>query len=89
MPAAHAAAASAIAQSRGRKEYPDGMRYIVIGMLIAIVVSLGSAAVFMVRGRGDSRRMAKALAWRVGLSVTLFLLLVIGYALGLIQPGHL
>ena len=65
------------------------MRYIVIGMLIAIVVSLGSAAVFMVRGRGDSRRMAKALAWRVGLSVTLFLLLLIGYALGLIRPGHL
>jgi len=85
----HAAAASAIAQRRGRKEYPDSMRYIVIGMLIAIVVSLGSAAVFMVRGRGDSRRMAKALAWRVGLSVTLFLLLVVGYALGLIQPGHL
>jgi hypothetical protein len=65
------------------------MRYIVIGMLIAIVVSLGSAAVFMVRGRGDSRRMAKALAWRVGLSVTLFLLLMIGYALGLIRPGQL
>lgn len=65
------------------------MRYVVIAMLIAIVASLGSAAVFMVRGRGDSRRMAKALAWRVGLSVTLFLLLVIGYALGLIQPGRL
>ena len=58
-------------------------------MLIAIVASLASAAVFMVRGRGDSRRMAKALAWRVGLSVTLFLLLVLGYALGLIQPGRL
>ena len=58
-------------------------------MLIAIVASLASAAVFMVRGRGDSRRMAKALAWRVGLSVSLFLLLVLGYALGLIQPGRL
>ena len=58
-------------------------------MLIAIVASLGSAAVFMMRGRGDSRRMAKALAWRVGLSVTLFLLLAIGYALGLIRPGQL
>ena len=65
------------------------MRYVVIAMLIAIVASLASAAVFMVRGRGDSRRMAKALAWRVGLSVTLFLLLVIGYALGLIRPGQL
>ncbi len=58
-------------------------------MLIAIVASLGSAAVFMLRGRGDSRRMARALAWRVGLSVTLFVLLMAGYALGLFQPGQL
>jgi len=58
-------------------------------MLIAIVASLGSAAVFMLRGRGDSRRMARALAWRVGLSVTLFVLLLAGYALGLLQPGNL
>jgi hypothetical protein len=65
------------------------MRYVVIAMLIAIVASLGSAAVFMLRGRGDSRRMARALAWRVGLSVTLFVLLLAGYALGLFQPGNL
>ena len=65
------------------------MRYVVIAMMVAIIASLGSAAVFMVRGRGDSRRMAKALAWRVGLSVALFLLLMIGYALDLIRPGHL
>ncbi len=58
-------------------------------MLIAIVVSLGSAAVFMLRSRGDSTRMAKALAWRVGLSVTLFLLLIAGYALGWFAPGRL
>ena len=42
------------------------MRYVVIAMLLAIVASLGSAAFFMLRGRGDSRRMARALAWRVG-----------------------
>jgi Na+-driven multidrug efflux pump len=89
MPATHAAAASAIAQGRGRKEYPAGMRYVVIAMLLAIVASLGSAAFFMLRGRGDSRRMARALAWRVGLSVALFVLLIAGYALGLIQPGNL
>jgi hypothetical protein len=65
------------------------MRYVVIVMLLAIVGSLGSAAVFMLRGRGDSKRMAKALALRVGLSVTLFLLLMAGYFLGLLQPGHL
>ena len=65
------------------------MRYVVIAMLIAILVSLGSAAVFMLRSRGDSSRMAKALTWRIALSVTLFLLLMLGYALGLFQPGRL
>ena len=58
-------------------------------MLIAIVVSLGSAAVYMLRSGDDSSRMAKALGWRVGLSVTLFLLLMLGYYFGLIQPGRL
>jgi small neutral amino acid transporter SnatA (MarC family) len=65
------------------------MRYVVIVMLLAIVASLGSAAVFMLRGRGDSRRMARALAWRVGLSVALFVLLLGGYYFGLFQPGKL
>ena len=89
MPAAQAAAARASAQARGRKEYPAGMRYVVIAALIAIVLSLGSAAVFMLRSRGDSTRMAKALTWRVGLSVALFLLLMIGYYFGFFQPGRL
>lgn len=61
----------------------------VIAVLILIVASLGSAAVFMVRGRGDSNRMAKALAWRVGLSVGLFLLLMVGYYFGLFKPHAL
>jgi hypothetical protein len=65
------------------------MRYVVIGVLILIVASLGSAAVFMLRGGGDSSRMAKALAWRVGLSVALFLCLMAGYYFGLFQPGQL
>jgi small neutral amino acid transporter SnatA (MarC family) len=65
------------------------MRYVVIAMLFAIVASLGSAAVFMLRARGDSRRMARALTWRVSLSVALFLLLMAGYYLGFFRPGNL
>lgn len=61
----------------------------VIAVLVLIVASLASAAVFMVRGRGDSSRMAKALAWRVGLSVALFLFLLAGYFFGLFKPGEL
>jgi len=79
MPAAHAAAASASAHARGWKEYPESMRYVVIAMLLAIIASLASAAVFMFRDRGQSKRMVKALALRVGLSVTLFLVLMVGY----------
>lgn len=57
-------------------------------MLIAIVASLGSAAVFMFRDRGQSKRMVKALALRVGLSVALFVMLMLGFYLGLF-PGKL
>ena len=65
------------------------MRYVVIAILIVILGSLGSAAVFMLRGRGDSTRMAKALAWRVGLSVGLFVCLLVGYYFGLFKPHQL
>jgi len=58
-------------------------------MLIAIVASLASAAIFMLRGKGDSKRMARALTWRIGLSVGLFLFLMAGYFFGLFQPGRL
>jgi hypothetical protein len=61
------------------------MRYVVIAVLIAIVASLGSALIFMYRDRSNSKRMVKALALRVGLSVGLFLALMGAYYLGLIK----
>jgi len=90
MPAAQAAAPSASTQSRGRKEYPALMRYVVIAMLVLIVASLFSAAVFMVRDQSGSgsKRMVKALALRVGLSVALFAALMAGYYFGVV-PGRL
>ena len=89
MPAAQAAAARATAQPRGRKEYPEGMRYVVIAMLVLIVASLASALFYMLRGRDDPKKMARALSMRVGLSVLLFLVLMAGWLLGLWQPGRL
>jgi len=64
------------------------MRYVVIAMLLLIVASLGSALVFMFRDHSGSKRMVKALALRVGLSLALFLMLMAGYYFGLI-PGRL
>ncbi len=60
----------------------------VIGVLILIVLSLGSALFFVFQDRSDSKRAVKALAVRVGLSVALFLFLMISYYFGLI-PGRL
>jgi uncharacterized RDD family membrane protein YckC len=60
------------------------MRYVVIAMLVAIVASLGSALWYMLRPGKDPKRMVKALALRVGLSVTLFVLLMAGYYFGFI-----
>jgi hypothetical protein len=64
------------------------MRYLVIAMLLAIIASLGSAVFFMMRDRGNSQRMFRALALRIGLSVALFAFLMLGYYFGLIQ-NHL
>jgi len=58
------------------------MRYVVIAVLLLIVASLGSAIFFMMRDRGNSKRMLKALALRVGLSVSLFAFLMAGYYFG-------
>jgi Protein of unknown function (DUF2909) len=60
------------------------MRYFVIGMLVLIVLSLGSALFYLVKDRGQSMRTVKALALRVGLSITLFLILMASYYFGFI-----
>jgi DUF2909 family protein len=60
------------------------LKIVVILFLVAIVASLGSALFFLVTDRGQSKRTVKALAIRVGLSLTLFLLLMAGYYFGLI-----
>jgi uncharacterized RDD family membrane protein YckC len=65
------------------------MRYVVIAVLLLIVASLGSAVFFMMRDRGNSKRMVKALAIRVGLSLGLFLFLMAGYYFGLFPNQHL
>jgi hypothetical protein len=64
------------------------MRIFVILLLLAIVVSLGSALFFMVKDQGKSKRTVNALTVRIGLSLFLFLLLMAGHYFGFI-PGRL
>ena len=61
-------------------------KFIVIVVFLLVLLSLGSAGIFLIRDRGKSNRTVKALTWRIGLSITAFLLLMLAYAFGLIQP---
>ena len=55
----------------------------------AIVGSLASGLVFLLKDNADSRRTVRALTWRIGLSIGLFILLLLAYAAGLIRPGQM
>ncbi len=62
------------------------MKILVAIAFILIIGSLASALVFLMRDKGRSNRTVQALALRVGFSVALFILLLVMYRLGLIQP---
>jgi cytochrome bd-type quinol oxidase subunit 2 len=61
-------------------------RLIVIAVLVTIVAFMGSALFQLGRRQGDSHKMLRALTWRIGLSVGLFLVLVVLWQMGLIRP---
>ncbi|MCD6026189.1 MAG: hypothetical protein K0R08_708 [Solimicrobium sp.] len=65
------------------------MKILVAIAFILIIVSLSSALIFLMRDKGRSLRTMKALAFRVGFSVTLFILILIAYYLGYIKPTGL
>jgi cytochrome bd-type quinol oxidase subunit 2 len=59
---------------------------LIIVALVAIVASLGSALLHLTRGEGDSQKLVRALTWRIGLSIALFVLLMIAWYTGFIAP---
>jgi hypothetical protein len=63
------------------------MKFIVLILLAAVVVSLFSGLFFLVKDRDapESTRMLTSLKVRVGLSITLIIFLVAAYSLGWIS----
>ena len=55
-------------------------------IFIGVLISLGSGLFFLVKDKGRSERTVRALTMRVGISIGLLCLLVLLWALGLIQP---
>jgi len=69
----------------------EPIKILIIVALFAIVGSLGSALFHLSRGKGeeDSRKMARSLTIRIGLSLALFILLMLAWHAGLIKPTGL
>lgn len=67
------------------------LKTIVIITLLVIVGSLFSALFYLIKdqGQADSTRVVRALTIRIGLSLTLFILLGLGYYTGFIPATGL
>jgi hypothetical protein len=70
------------------------MKLIIVLAFVAILVALASAGIFMVKRGPEGQpapkgRMARALAIRVGISVSVFLCVLLSYFMGWIQPTGL
>ena len=66
---------------------------LIIAAFAAIFTSLGAALYFMLKGGRSNAddppkagRMAKALAFRIGFSVLLFICILVGWKLGYLHP---
>ena len=66
------------------------MVYLIVVAFIAILASLGAALYFMMQdgrdGKSKTNHMARALAFRVGFSILLFVCVLMAWKLGYIQP---
>lgn len=64
-------------------------RWVILIVMLVILIALGSGLVFLVKDSNSTQRTVKALTWRIGLSLALFLFLFIAFRLGWITPHAL
>ena len=64
-------------------------KLIIIAFLVAILYNLGSGLYYMMVDKGENDRMVRSLTWRIGLSVALILLVILGIWSGVIKPHDL
>jgi hypothetical protein len=55
-------------------------------MFLVVVFNLGQALYFMMTDKDDDRRTVWALTRRIGLSLVLIAMVIVGYKLGWIHP---
>ena len=61
-------------------------KILIIVFLAAIVYNLGAGLYFMMTDKGQTDRTLRALTRRIGLSVLLIILVIVGILTGVIKP---
>jgi len=61
------------------------VKWIIFVAFVLIIGSLASAMIFLIRDRGRTRNTVRALGFRVGFSVALFLFILFAHWMGWIQ----
>jgi hypothetical protein len=62
------------------------IKIVILLAFAGILLSLGSALIFLIRDKGDSNRTLRALTLRIGLSIGLFVFIMVMVATGVITP---
>lgn len=62
------------------------IKLVILLAFAGILLSLGSAMFYLVKDKGDSDRTLRALTFRIGLSVGLFVFIMVLIATGAITP---
>jgi len=65
------------------------IKVLIIFAMLAILYTLFRSLYFLVTGKPDSKKTANSLGWRIGLSISLFVLIVVGIFAGWIEPHGL
>ncbi len=62
------------------------IKIIILVLLALVLISLGASMFSLIKGRSESNRTVKYLTIRIVLSIALFVLLVVSFLMGWIQP---
>lgn len=61
-------------------------KLLIIAFILLILWNLGAGLYYMMVDKGKTDRTVKSLSWRIGLSVLLILLVMLGIFTGAIKP---
>lgn len=62
---------------------------LIVAFLIVILWNLGAGLYYLLTDRGETKRTVNALTWRIGLSVALIAIVILGIYTGWIKPHGL